>query len=97
MVDIASRPRDFDDFEKEEYAVELLYLLAILSWKGFNGLSNAQVFGLVGEKRRKQATIATAIIATAFLAALFASAFQCDGPKFWAVVERGRASCFDRS
>ncbi|RMZ24777.1 hypothetical protein D0859_11169 [Hortaea werneckii] len=93
----ASRPRDFDDFEKEEYAVELLYLLAILSWKGFNGLSNAQVFGLVGEKRRKQATIATAIIATAFLAALFASAFQCDGPKFWAVVERGRASCFDRT
>ncbi|KAI6854975.1 hypothetical protein KC346_g2549 [Hortaea werneckii] len=93
----ASRPRDFDDFEKEEYAVELLYLLAILSWKGFNGLSNAQVFGLVGERRRKQATIATTIIATAFLAAVFASAFQCDGSKFWAVVERGRASCFDRT
>lgn len=92
----ASRPPEFDDFEKEEYAVELLYLLAILFWKGFNGLSNAQVFGLVGEKRRKQATVATAIIVTAFLAALFASAFQCDGSKFWAVVERGRASCFDR-
>ncbi|RMZ04721.1 hypothetical protein D0864_02665 [Hortaea werneckii] len=93
----ASRPRGFDNFEREEYAVELLYLLAILSWKGFNGLSNAQVFGLVGERRRKQATIATATIATAFLAAIFASAFQCDGSKFWAVVERGRASCFDRT
>ncbi|OTA36844.1 hypothetical protein BTJ68_02633 [Hortaea werneckii EXF-2000] len=93
----ASRPQDFDKFDKGEYAVELLYLLAILSWKGFNGLSNAQVFGLVGERRRKQATIATAVISMAFLAALFASAFQCDGSKFWAVVERGRASCFDRT
>ena len=92
----APRPRDFDTFEKEEYAVELLYLLAILCWKGFNGLSNAQVFGLVGERRRKQATIATAIVATAFLAALFASAFQCDGSNFWSVVERAQASCFDR-
>ncbi|RMY62494.1 hypothetical protein D0863_10954 [Hortaea werneckii] len=93
----ASRPRDFDNFEKEEYAVELLYLLAILSWKGLNGLSNAQIFGLVGERRRKQATIATAIIATAFLAAIFASAFQCDGSKFWSVVGRVRESCFDRT
>ncbi|RMY22777.1 hypothetical protein D0867_02492 [Hortaea werneckii] len=96
-IGTASRPREFDDFEKEEYAVELLYLLAILSWKGLNGLSNAQIFGLVGERRRKQATVATAIIATAFLAAIFASAFQCDGSKFWSVVGRGRASCFDRT
>ncbi|KAI6791898.1 hypothetical protein KC363_g4598 [Hortaea werneckii] len=93
----ASRPQDFDKFDKEEYAVELLYLLAILSWKGFNGLSNAQVFGLVGERRRKQATIATAVISMAFLAALLASAFQCDGSKFWVVVERGQASCFDQT
>lgn len=81
---------------KYQYAAELLYLLAIMLWKWSNGLSHAQVLALANDRRRLQWTTLTTVIALVFLGALFAAAFQCDGPEHWAIREKAGSQCFNR-
>ena len=65
-------------------------------WKFSNGLCNAQILGIGNDKRRLQSTILTTVIALSFLGALFAAAFQCDGPEQWAIREKAGSQCFNR-
>ena len=65
-------------------------------WKLFNGLANAQIFSLASNKRRLYSTVLTVAITLAFLGALFAAAFQCDGPRYWAIREKPASRCFNR-